>query len=52
MNTALLTNQLIEPVPGDHAVSFGIRIHAMVGARRLAIEGDPETDWLAIRRRP
>ncbi len=44
MNTALLTNQLIEPILGHDAVSLGVGIDAMVGARSVAVEGDSETD--------
>ncbi len=51
-NTTMLTNQLIEPIFRDHAVSICVGIHAMVSAGRLAIEGNPETHRLPVRARP
>src|SRR3546814_3927005 len=43
-----LTHQLIQTLAGDRAVAVGVGIHAVVGARRLAVDADAVADGLAV----
>jgi hypothetical protein len=52
VNTAMLANQLIQPILRHYAVSVCAGVHPMVGARGLAVEGNAETYRLSIRARP
>src|SRR5262245_9118998 len=46
---ALLPDQLVEPLTGHDSRAVGINVRAMVRARRRTIDGDLESDRLAIR---
>ena len=47
-----LTDQLIQPLVGNHAVTVGRDIRAMHGSWRFAIEQDFKTHWLTVFARP
>src|SRR5690606_24881885 len=44
-------HELVEPLLGDDPVAGGIGIETMCRAGRLAVDGDPEADRAAVRRR-
>src|SRR5690348_1456580 len=46
-----LAHELIQALAGDGTVAIGVGIHAVVGAGRLAVDGDAVADRLAVRRR-
>jgi len=48
---AALSDELVEALPRDDALSIGISVRAMAGAWRRAVDGDAEPDRSAVRRR-
>ena len=49
--SAALPDQLVEPLPGHHALAISIDIHAAVVARCRAVDRHTESDGSAVRGR-
>ena len=48
---AALSDELVEALPRDDALSIGIGVRAVAGAWRRAVDGDAEPDRSIVRRR-